>query len=219
MSREFSRSAILLLLCFTTVLGIPMQDRYPWTQPVALALGIAAAVLIWRDTEGAFRRRMGVLLGCVGVLALAPISTELDMPHFLTLTVFLLAVAIFPTVILRHSDPGVIEWRFLSRKIFARDPIYVAISFPLAWAIIYVYFVVLNPWMPAQWAMPAEYDAGWAWRLIIGINLVGVWDELFFINTVYGILRSLFPAQTANLVQAVIYTSVLNRMAFASTLR
>jgi membrane protease YdiL (CAAX protease family) len=51
-------------------------------------------------------------------------------------------------------------------------------------------------------------------RFITGINCVGIWDELFFINTVYAVLRSLYPARAANLAQAVVYTSVLTDMAF-----
>lgn len=39
-------------------------------------------------------------------------------------------------------------------------------------------------------------------------------DELFFINTCFAILRSLFPFWTANLAQSVIYTAVLYDMAF-----
>ena len=51
-------------------------------------------------------------------------------------------------------------------------------------------------------------------RLFIGINLVGIWDELFFVNTCYALLRSLFKYPLANAVQAVIYTAVLYDMAF-----
>ena len=51
-------------------------------------------------------------------------------------------------------------------------------------------------------------------RLFVGINLVGVWDELFFINIGYAVLRQLFGPRTANLAQAVIYTTVLWTMAF-----
>ena len=51
-------------------------------------------------------------------------------------------------------------------------------------------------------------------RLVAGINCVGIWDELFFVNTVYGLLRGVFPARIANPAQAVVYTSVLYDMAF-----
>ena len=68
--------------------------------------------------------------------------------------------------------------------------------------------------MPTHWPLPARHDPGQVWRLIIGINCVGIWDELFFINTIYAILRSLYSAPIANLAQAVVYTSVLYDMAF-----
>jgi membrane protease YdiL (CAAX protease family) len=48
----------------------------------------------------------------------------------------------------------------------------------------------------------------------MGINGVGIWDELFFINICFAALRYLFPFRIANPAQAVIYTSVLYDMAF-----
>ncbi|MEM1297238.1 MAG: CPBP family glutamic-type intramembrane protease, partial [Verrucomicrobiota bacterium] len=51
-------------------------------------------------------------------------------------------------------------------------------------------------------------------RLFIGINMVGIWDELFFVNVVYAVFRSLFSYRVSNALQAVVYTSVLFDMAF-----
>ena len=51
-------------------------------------------------------------------------------------------------------------------------------------------------------------------RLFVGINSVGIWDELFFVNVSFAVLRSLFRFRTANAIQAVLYTSVLYDMAF-----
>jgi membrane protease YdiL (CAAX protease family) len=62
--------------------------------------------------------------------------------------------------------------------------------------------------------MPPEPTTDALRRLFIGINAVGIWDELFFINTVYVLLRRLFPARLAIPAQAVVYTSVLYDMAF-----
>ena len=62
--------------------------------------------------------------------------------------------------------------------------------------------------------MPAEFDEGEVRRLFLGINMVGIWDELFFVNTVFAVLRSLFSFRVANALQAVVYTAVLYDMAF-----
>jgi len=80
--------------------------------------------------------------------------------------------------------------------------------------VIEVYFFHLTPAVPAHWPLPPEWNEAAVRRLTVGINCVGIWDELFFINTCYGLLRRLFPAWLANLGQAVVYTAVLYHMEF-----
>lgn len=51
-------------------------------------------------------------------------------------------------------------------------------------------------------------------RLFIGTNALGIWDELFFCNTVLAILRKYFPFWQANLLQAFLFTSFLYELGF-----
>ena len=51
-------------------------------------------------------------------------------------------------------------------------------------------YVDLTELVAAVHVPPAVYVAG--------INGVGIWDELFFVNTVYAVLRSLFPYRTVD---------------------
>lgn len=46
-------------------------------------------------------------------------------------------------------------------------------------------------------------------RLFVGVGAVGIWDELFFICTVFAVLLRHFPAWLANLLQAVVFVSFL----------
>ncbi len=46
-------------------------------------------------------------------------------------------------------------------------------------------------------------------RLFVGVGAVGIWDELFFICTVFAALLRHFPARTANLLQATVFVSFL----------
>ena len=46
-------------------------------------------------------------------------------------------------------------------------------------------------------------------RLFIGVNAVGLWDELFFICIVFALLRHHFPFWQANLLQTVVFVSFL----------
>ncbi len=46
-------------------------------------------------------------------------------------------------------------------------------------------------------------------RLFVGVNGVGLWDELFFVCTVFALLRRHFPFWWANVLQAVVFVSFL----------
>jgi hypothetical protein len=215
------RGGALLLFLAALVCLVPLRQRHADAFPspgVPILLGgvvwLGALALVLSDPEGAFRRRMGVLLGLAILLGLAPIQTSTDSRHFGTLGLCFLAAVVLPGLILRRSDHGVIAWQILPRRLRWRDLMYVAIAAPLATGIFHLWFFRINPWLPTHWALPATPDPGETRRLILGINLVGIWDELFFINTVYGIIRSLFPQRLAIAAQAVVYTSVLYTMAF-----
>ena len=203
-----TRGVMLLAFAAATFCLIPIE----WYAVGAVAYVVALA-LVLRDPDAALRRRMGVLLGCVALLAVTPINTELQPIKFLTLGGPFLAVILVPAIILAKTDPGVIRYRFWPTRFRWLDVFYVAISIPLAWFVLDWYFRV-NPYMPFQWPLPPEQDDGAMTFLFWGINGVGVWDELFFVNTVFAILRSLFRFRIANTVQAVVYMSVLFDMAF-----
>ncbi len=46
-------------------------------------------------------------------------------------------------------------------------------------------------------------------RLFVGVNAVGLWDELFFVCTVFALLRAHFGLWAANLLQATVFVSFL----------
>jgi hypothetical protein len=195
--------------CAATVLLIPLA----WFVPGFVLWGISA-YLAARDSDHRRRRNLLILLGCIAVLAFAPIHTELDRPHMITLALFFASVIAGPVIVMHRFGRGELRWRFWPVRFSLRDILYTVISVPLAWGVIELYFFHLNPGLAEHWPLPEVYDAGMVRRLIIGINCVGIWDELFFINIVYSLMREVFPARIANPAQAVVYTSVLYDMAF-----
>lgn len=210
MQRPGPRRLVALAgMALATVLLVPAEAWWAGGAVWGATLG-----LVLRDPEPAYRRRLAVLLAVVAVLAAAPIHTALDWGHFATLGAFFLAVVAGPALVLARTDPGVLEFRLWPRRLRWQDLLYTALAVPLSWGVIEVYFFILSPELPTHWWLPAVPDRGWIWRLIAGINAVGIWDELFFLNTVYAILRSVYPRRLANVGQAVVYTSVLHDMAF-----
>lgn len=198
----------LAALCLATPLLIPMEQYL--AGGVVFMCGVA---LLLTRCPRHLRLRLGILYGAVLLLTAAPINTDRSNEHMLVLGIYFAAVVFVPTLLLR-STPDAIDWRFWPRSFQWLDVFYVGISIPLAWVVLRWYFFTATPDLGANWPMPAEYGEEARWRLFIGINGVGIWDELFFVNTVYGIMRSCFPKDTANLAQAVVYTAVLNDMAF-----
>lgn len=196
----------LLSLLATAVLWIPLKFYWLGALPALVFL----VSLWWEDAER--KRHYAALASAVLILTLSPISTDLSPLHFLTLgTGFLLAI-IVPTLLLRGT--GTITFQFFPKEIDKIDIFYTAIGIPLAMAGVWLYFQVLSPNVPFNWMLPPEPNNGELFKLFMGINAVGIWDELFFINVSYAIIRKLFPYRIANPAQAVIYTSMLYTMAF-----
>jgi hypothetical protein len=199
---------MLGLFVAATILLIPLHLHV-----VGGIAGLYCALLAWRDPESIVRRRMLVLLGCLAILGAANINTSTSTRNFLQLGIPFFLVILLPALILGRTDPGIIRYRLFPEKVRRHDVIYTFISIPLAWAILQFYWRV-NPELYLNWALPLEPDPGEIRRLFLGINMVGIWDELFFVNTVFAVLRSLFRYPVANAVQAVVYTAVLYDMAF-----
>ena len=199
----------LLSFCAATILLIPLE----WFLPGLLMWGISAFLVV-RNRRADVRRNLGLLLALILLLGFAPIHTDRDTRHFVVLGGVFLLATLGPYLFMRWRAPHQLDWRFLPKRFWWRDIIYVAISIPLSWAILQLYFFHLNLELPTHWPMPPEPTTDALRRLVIGINAVGIWDELFFVNTVYVLLRTLFPARIANPAQAVVYTAVLYHMAF-----
>lgn len=156
---------------------------------------------------------MSVLMGCIAVLGIADINSSTETANFLRVGIPFTIVILVPFLILRKTDQGVITYRFWPKVWRKHDIIYTILSIPLAWLVLKFYWWA-TPEQYMQWTLPETPDDSQIKRLFIGINMVGIWDELFFVNTVYAVLRSLFSYRVANAVQAIVYTAVLYDMAF-----
>lgn len=207
------RIALLVSFALATVLLIPAHQFLPG--------GIVAAACAWliaTDPEPKLRRRLAILLGCVILLGAIDINPALSNENFLALGIPFTLVIVLPAVIQHFGDRGAIRYRFWPVHWRRADVIYTILSIPLAWLVLKSYEwgnrFLFDDELFRHWVLPPEPDAGAIRRLFIGINLVGIWDELFFVNTCFALLRSLFAFRVANAIQAVIYTAVLFDMAF-----
>jgi hypothetical protein len=208
----------LLCLLAASVLLIPLDEAlFGISVPVRLAVGsLAALVFIFLLTRESPERKLRyyALAAALLILMVAPISTSLEPSHIAWLALCFAAALVVPAIILRNT--GVITFHFLPKHLDLVDIGYTLLSIPLAWVAFKFYFKVLSPEVPFNWMLGSEPKSAELFTLFMGINAVGIWDELFFVNTSLAILRSLFPFRTANFAQAVIYMIVLYDMAFTS---
>lgn len=207
------RAVLLAAFVAATVLLIPASL---WSAGIPVFL--LCAWLVATDPEPKLRRRMGILLGCVAILAACDINPSLDNANFLQVGIPFTLVILLPTLIQSFGDPGTIRYRFWPVHWRKADVIYTILSIPLAWLILKGYEwgnrTFFDDELFRHWTLGPTPDPAEIRRLFIGINLVGIWDELFFVNTAFALLRSLFAFRVANAVQAVLYTAVLFDMAF-----
>jgi hypothetical protein len=217
-TKDNAQGFLLTLLCLLLagVLLIPLDNALfgiPVFVRITVGILSALAFIFFLTREAPERRlRYLALASALLILILAPISTSLESLHIAVLTSCFAAVLVVPALILRKT--GVITFHFWPKHLDWVDVGYTLLSIPLAWGAFELYFKVLSPEVPFNWKLGAEPSNTELFTLFMGINAVGIWDELFFVNTSFAILRSLFPFRTANFAQAVIYMIVLYDMAF-----
>lgn len=143
----------------------------------------------------------------LGVIRLIPLHAELDDWAMLRFTLALGGAVAVPYLVSRfvYRDRatgfpwrgggrwGALHWSWLAGVLL------------LGWLILPFYFIgsgVYRNW-------PAVDSPELIARLFVGVGAVGVWDELFFICTVFAVMLRHFPAWLANALQAVVFVSFL----------
>lgn len=184
-----------------------------WLGILLIAAGlVVATVRDRRDPEG-LRRSPGLLrdLGLIGLgmLIVSAISLEaqLDNLSMLKFTLALGGAVAVPYVLSRFvfRDHAVrFPWRGGGRWGRLQWGWLVAVL-ALGWLILPFYFVTSGVYR--NWPVVDTPDL--IARLFVGVGAVGIWDELFFICTVFALLRRHLPDLAANLLQAIVFVSFL----------
>ncbi len=143
----------------------------------------------------------------LGIIRLIPLHAELDDRAMLRFTLALGGAVAVPYLVSRfvYRDRatgfpwrgggrwGALHWSWLAGVLL------------LGWLILPFYFIgsgVYRNW-------PAVDSPELIARLFVGVGAVGIWDELFFICTVFAVMLRHFPAWLANALQAVVFVSFL----------
>ena len=190
----------------------------PWLGWLLLAAGILTAWLIERARPveapgGAIGRAPSltrdltlIALGLL-IVSIIPLAAELDNLAMLRFTLALGGAVAVPYAISRflYRDRAIaFPWRTHRRWGRLQWGWLVAVLV-LGWLIRPFYFITSG--VDPNW--PVVDTPELIARLFVGVGAVGIWDELFFICTVFALLRRHFPDLVANLLQAIVFVSFL----------
>jgi CAAX prenyl protease-like protein len=159
-----------------------------------------------------FVRHLLLLILVLALVASAPINTNTSTLHVLRMGIPLALAIAIPYLILRYlCNDALISFPFRhGRRWYSSEIAYIAFTAIVAYLILPFYFATTGAYH--NWAvMPG---AGNLIRLFIGTQALGLWDELFFVNTILTLLRAHLPFVWANLIQALLWTGFLYQLGF-----
>ncbi|MCU1637139.1 MAG: family intrarane metalloprotease [Cryobacterium sp.] len=177
---------------------------------VTLAVSLAVGFLVDRDL---FRSLLLIGVG-LGIISTISVEANIDYPN-MALMGFVLGMSVLVPYLLERHVFHRRSIRFpvnTSRRWSTSERWYLVAAVGLAWLILPTYFITSGAYQ--NW--PAIHAPDELARLFVGVNVVGIWDELFFICTVFALLRRHFPMWQANLLQAVIFVSFLWELGYRS---
>jgi membrane protease YdiL (CAAX protease family) len=203
---SLSRAGVLgagaaVLVCGAAILLFAVHVR-PWGY-IPLLAGVALAWAVDR----ALARDLALI--ALGQVLISSISLKADLSN-LGMARFALALSLavaVPVVLARvvFKDREV-TFRWRGGWPWSRAQwLYIVVVLAAAYLILPYYFISSGVYR--NW--PEIRGNAEIARLFIGVNAVGIWDELFFVATVFVLLRRHFPIWAANLLQATVFVSFL----------
>jgi membrane protease YdiL (CAAX protease family) len=141
-----------------------------------------------------------------------PIGTTTDFPESAPMGIALFLVVFVPYVISKYVyKDNLVRFPFkMERPWTKKDVGYIAFAVALAYLLLPLMLRSGDSYL--NWQIePGFFNLAVSY---IGLNMVGFWDELFFVSTLLGIFRTHLPFWMANLTQAVFFTSFLYTLGF-----
>ncbi|MDQ1580312.1 MAG: hypothetical protein QOD05_1087 [Microbacteriaceae bacterium] len=184
--------------------------QIPLAGYVILAISLITAALVDREL---FRSLLLIGLGLC-IISTISVAANISYPNMALMGVVLGLAVAAPSLIERfgYRTRTIVfpirtghRWTRLERA-------WLPTVLVLGWTILPFYFITSGSYR--NW--PAIHAPDELARLFVGVNVVGIWDELFFICVVFALLRRHFPTWQANLLQAVIFVSFLWELGYRS---
>lgn len=193
--------------------------RIAWLGWLMLAVGIGIAWVVERrraargvvESTGArqpsLTRDLALIALGLLIVSIIPLAAELDNLGMLRFTLALGGAVAVPYLVSRYVfRDRAIEFPWRARRRWGRLQWgWLAAVLLLGWLILPFYFITSGVYQNWPVVDSPELIA----RLFVGVGAVGIWDELFFICTVFALLRRHFPDALAGALQAIVFVSFL----------
>lgn len=183
-------------------------------QQPAIGLGVLAVGLglaFWVDRQLA--RTLAIVASGLVILSLTSLEADLSDLGMLRFTLVLGGAVLVPTLLARRLiSPDAVTFPVRGRRWTGLQWWYLGAVIVIAYLLLPFYFVGSGAY--ANW--PAVATADEIGRLFVGVNAVGIWDELFFVCIVFALYRRHVQLWTANVLQAIVFVSFLWELGYRS---
>lgn len=213
-STDLPRTALtwkLLPAALLSLSGVPL---------FALGNGVAgygllvASVVTAAFIDARLMRHLALIAAGMTIFSLVPLNADLSTEHMALMGGALTLAVLVPWLVSR----------FVYREDIIKFPVNTGRKWPLAAKLYLIGVVALGYFILPVYLIRTGVYQNWPdasdpeifWRLFLGVNAVGIWDELFFICTTFTLLRQHFPDWLANLLQAVVFSSFLWEIGYQS---
>ena len=196
----------LFTLCISAVILIALQ-LYPWGW-ILLLTGFLSLFFCNRD----FAKHFLLLFISLAILGITPITTDISYPHMIGMGITLTLAFILPYLVshfVYKENLIQFQWHH-GRNWYKTEILYIVLTAVISYFLLPFYLKSSGAYI--NWSV--EPGISNIIRLFVGTNALGIWDELFFICTVLGILRKYLPFFLANSIQAILFTSFLFELGF-----
>lgn len=175
---------------------------------------LAAGLLLALASDRPLFRHLCLVAGSLMVISLVPLKADLSDAAILRFAVVLGAAVLLPLAVSRWWwREDVIRFPVRTGRRWSRfEYAYLVLVVGLGYLVLPVYFITSGAYR--NW--PAISETEEIARLFVGVNAVGLWDELFFICTVFALLRRHFSFAQANVLQATVFVSFLWELGYQS---
>ncbi|NKY40580.1 CPBP family intramembrane metalloprotease [Cellulomonas septica] len=199
--RDVLRVLAAALVCGSAVLLFAVHVRPLGYVP------LVAGVLLALVVDRALGRDLALVGLGMAIITTISLKADLSDAGIARFAVVLSAAVLVPYVVHRYVlGQDVIRFPVRTGRRWSRTQVvYLLVVVLLAYLILPWYFLGSGAYL--NW--PVVDTGQEVARLFVGVNAVGIWDELFFVCTVLALLRVHFPFPVANVLQAAVFVSFL----------